>query len=319
MIPIWFRWARPDPELLSFSANVVAIITLVSLLGLQTKWGADVAQALWEKLSSRQPLLQDIRTGFVLSLLLASSAIAGFYIGLPAFARYHNERGLKAQEQGHFSMAAEAFRQAVSLAPGKASYRFNVGNAYERLGDMEQAVTEYQRALELDDCLWPAYSSLGLLYLTDRNSPDAALTLLLAGLERTAQPCRQNLYSPSEQLLAEGVIHKNLGWAYLQRGLPQSALDELDKADVAFTQYESNSDNPGSVLIYRVEALRLQALAHEALQDEEEAIRSWASSEGIARAIVASATCQEVSSLANVYCLNAQIWANEALERLNSQ
>jgi tetratricopeptide (TPR) repeat protein len=277
-----------------------------------------VAQALWTKLSGRWPLLKDIRTGFVVSLLLAATAILAFYVGLPNLAYSHNQRGLRAQEMGQYTTAVAAFRQAVSLAPEMASYHFNSGNAYERLGDFDRAIAEYQRALDLDDCLWPVYNSLGVLYLIERENPDAALTILLAGLEHTKQQCPQHESTPAGQLLAEGVIRKNIGWAYLERGLPQSALDELAKADLALADYEGTSGQVGSVLIYRVESLRLQALAHEALQDQVEAQKAWASSEGFALSIIASETCRQLNSLANIYCSHAQIWAAEAQERLNT-
>jgi tetratricopeptide (TPR) repeat protein len=317
-IPIWFRWARPDPELLSFSANLVGIIALVSLLGLQTKWGGDVAQALWARLSQRWPWFKDKRTGFVVCLLLATIAILGFYRGLPSLAHFHNQRGLTAQEAGQFTTAAEAFRRAVSLSPRQASYHFNSGSAYERLGNFDQAITEYQRALDLDDCLWPAYNSLGVIYIMQKSSPDAALTLLLAALTRTQGTCATRVATPAEQSLAAGIIRKNIAWAYLEKGLPQNALAELGKAEVALNDYEASGDNAGGVAIYRAETLRLAALAHATLANEMEAKQAWAGSEGFARAVIASDACRERSSLANVYCLNAQIWANEAQERLNT-
>jgi tetratricopeptide (TPR) repeat protein len=104
-----------------------------------------------------------------------------------------------------------------------AEKAIEIGIACERLGNYDQATTEYQRALDLDDCLWPAYNSLGVLYLTERDSPDAALTLLPDGLKRTKQACGQRVYSPAEQLLAEGVslatIRKRLGHKNLQTTL----------------------------------------------------------------------------------------------------
>lgn len=37
VLALWYRWLRPDPEFLNFTAGVAQLVALISLLGLQTE------------------------------------------------------------------------------------------------------------------------------------------------------------------------------------------------------------------------------------------------------------------------------------------
>lgn len=59
--------------------------------------------------------------------------------------------------------AARAFRGAVALQPGIASYRFNLGTSLSILGDMEGAEREHEACLALDPRYWKAHLALAQL------------------------------------------------------------------------------------------------------------------------------------------------------------
>lgn len=59
--------------------------------------------------------------------------------------------------------AAQAFRGAVALQPGIASYRFNLGTSLSILGDMQGAEREHEACLALDPRYWKAHLALAQL------------------------------------------------------------------------------------------------------------------------------------------------------------
>ena len=59
--------------------------------------------------------------------------------------------------------AAEAFRRAANLEPGRASYRYNLATALMATGAMDAAETELETCIRLDPCHWQAHLSLAQL------------------------------------------------------------------------------------------------------------------------------------------------------------
>jgi tetratricopeptide (TPR) repeat protein len=299
-LQLWYRWLRPDPQFLAFSAGIAQLIALVSLLGLQTEWGKRFADRLDQLI--RQPRWWQDARHVCLTLWLAVAALGIIlYLSVQA-ADLYNKHGAAALQAGQHSTAARDFRQAVSLSPGNAQAHYNLGNACEALHEFDQAIAEYQQALELDDRLLPAYNNLGRLYLRARHDPDAALLTLLAGLAQAGDP------------LSRAVLNKNIGQAYLDKGLPQAALSALEEATVGL---QALTKGGASVSIYLAETYRLNALAYENLDRPEEARRAWAASRGHALAVRDSPACAAPTGQAASDCLNAQLWATEGREHLN--
>lgn len=302
ILGLWYRWLRPDPEFLAFSADVVGILSIISLLGLQTKWGGQVAGRLAQTVGLRRWRQNPRRACLTVWLVVVALAVF-FHLGSPLVGQLFNRRGATALKDGRYSVAVRDFRQAISLSSGNASAHYNLANAYEVLHDYEHAIAEYQIALELDDVFWPAYNNLGRLYLRARGDPDAALTTLLAG---------QGHVTGS---LGQAVLHKNVGWAYLDKELPWAALAALEDAT---TKLQALADGGTNVSIYLAETYRLAALAHQALSQQEEAKRAWADSLGHALAVRDSEACATLAGQVTTDCLDAQMWAAEAQERLNT-
>lgn len=285
-----YRLARPGVEFWSFSASVAQLITLISLLGLQRK-------------EAREGLEGVSRGAAAAAWLALALAATLFFLGPRPAAYQLNKVGAEALARGDLATALERLQMAVGLDPRNAKAHFNLGDAREATGDFEQAILEYQRALELDDNRADVYNNLGRLYLRVRHDPDSALEVLLVGLAHSAKA------------LDRAVLKKNLGWAYLEKRLPVAALEELDAANEELDAAKDELDAQTSVTLYRAEVDRLKALAYEARGEYDQAQISWADCLGHAQGFVTS-DCQQATVQAGIDCINAQVWAAEARERM---
>jgi Flp pilus assembly protein TadD len=59
----------------------------------------------------------------------------------------YNEIGLNAYEHGEYRAARESFQAALTLEPEDAALMYNVGQCYDRLGDVAKAEQFYQKCL----------------------------------------------------------------------------------------------------------------------------------------------------------------------------
>nr|2AVP_A Chain A, synthetic consensus TPR protein [Methanothrix harundinacea 6Ac] len=53
-------------------------------------------------------------------------------------------------KQGDYDEAIEYYQKALELDPRSAEAWYNLGNAYYKQGDYDEAIEYYQKALELD-------------------------------------------------------------------------------------------------------------------------------------------------------------------------
>ncbi|RMD90327.1 MAG: tetratricopeptide repeat protein [Calditrichaeota bacterium] len=112
------------------------------------------------------------------------------------------------------------------------------------MGRYQEAVSEFQRAIQIDPYLMPSYNGLVLLYLYQLGEPDSALFWTK----------KQISYNPNDFW-----AYDHLGWAYL-------GLDSLRQAEQAFKR--ALEINPKSTLeLYRLaHTYRLQGRYQEGLQ-----------------------------------------------------
>jgi tetratricopeptide (TPR) repeat protein len=300
LLALWYRWLRPDPEFLAFSGGVAELLAILSFLGLQTEPGRRVAARLDSAVGGRQFLGTPRRACLA---AWAAVLVTGLllYAGSPLAANLFNRHGAAALEEGRYSVAARAFQQAASLCPRDSRAHYNLAGAYAALHDDEKAIDEYQVSLELDEAFWPAYNNLGYLYLQARQDPDAALTVLLAGERRV------------DDALGQAIMAKNIGWAYLEKGLPRAALGSLEAALAQLGALRADGE---SVQIYLAESHRLEALAAEELGQSDDARRAWQDSLGYALAVAESEACAVETSHPPPDCLDAIRWVAEAREWL---
>ncbi|MGA8233293.1 MAG: tetratricopeptide repeat protein, partial [Candidatus Acidiferrales bacterium] len=91
-----------------------------------------------------------------------------------------NDQANKLLASGNARGAAEAYRQALRLAPNDAQMHYNLSLALDRLGDGPGEIQELQRAVRLDPQLAVVHNQLGLLALTAGRQADAERELKAA-------------------------------------------------------------------------------------------------------------------------------------------
>lgn len=301
-ISLWYRWLRPNPQFLSFLTSIAGLVGITSLLSLQTRWGARVAKQAVQALGlggwAKHPWKILLTVGTITMILGAL-----LYIGSPKASNYFNRQGKAALDAGLYSQAILFLRQAISLSDKNTEAHFHLGTTYEQVRNFEQAVAEYQVTLELDDQFGPAYNNLGRLYLVAYKDPDSALLLLQNGLALVSGE------------LDQAVLQKNLGWAYLEKNLPKSAKEMLEKANLGFNELRSQGYDVSAKL---AETHRLTALAYEKLGQFKNARQAWNNTLSYASSVSESASCTKSGHFQRFSdCANTLFWTNEARERLN--
>lgn len=303
ILALWYRWLRPDPEFMAFSASVAELLAIASFIGFQTERGRDIADRFDDVIPLRV-LLGTPRRAFTTVWSVAILTALILYVGSPTAARYYREQGAEALEAGAYSEAIRSFQQAISLDPEEARAHFNLATTYETLHEEEKAIAEYQIALELENDFWPSYNNLGRLFIEARGRPDAALAVLFAG-ERQA-----------DSDLGRAVLGKNQAWAYLEKDFPITALETLEGVEGLFRKLW---DEGASVEIYLAEVGRLKAIAYSRITDDARAESAWQDSLGFSMAVASSPACTQTGIQTPPDCLDAQQWIAEAREILTRE
>ncbi len=154
-----------------------------------------------------QPTILRVKNGLrnrwtaPVALLVLALAI-GSVKALPAIARFYNNRGVQLQRRGQIQEAMSSYERAVNLDSAYAAAHYNLADAYEEISVYDKAVDQYQRAIEADPTFYEAYNNLARLYIQRRKDYEAALSLLDRALSFKPQ-------EPSVQY----SLHKNYGWA----------------------------------------------------------------------------------------------------------
>lgn len=126
----------------------------------------------------------------------------------------HAAQGNAYYDQGQFEEAVAEFEEALQLDPDDAETHYNLGLAYEALGKIDEAIAEYQEAIRLDPDLAEAHNGLGNAY-SDQGRLDEAI----AEYEEAIR------LDPD---LADA--HFNLGHAFMDQGEYEKALTAYQKA-----------------------------------------------------------------------------------------
>ncbi len=85
--------------------------------------------------------------------------------------------------QGNYSQAVEHYETALKFQPEYAQARANLGGAFQRLGQLQDAITQERAALIIDPTLLPARMMLGQALLAS-GSPGEAAVEFRAALEQ---------------------------------------------------------------------------------------------------------------------------------------
>ena len=132
----------------------------------------------------------------------------------PHVAIIANVLGAAHARSGRLEDAVTWFTKALQIDPGYADGHNNLGNALKSLGRAEEAAASYQRALQIKPDFFEAHNSFGNA-LRDLGDPDAAIASYHRALEIKPR------YADA---------HNNLGNALRELGNPSEAVNSYQKA-----------------------------------------------------------------------------------------
>ncbi|MFA7239782.1 MAG: tetratricopeptide repeat protein [Sulfuricellaceae bacterium] len=172
---------------------------------------------------------------------LAALFSAGQFAEMESLARWLLERrpnsglawkglGVSLQMQG--KEALPALRKTAELLPDDAAAHYNLGNALQRLGQLDGAVVSYRRTLEIKPDYFAAHGNLGVV-LQDLGQLDGAVASFRRALE----------INPD---FADA--HSNLGHALQELGQPDRAAASCRRALEIKPDYAEAHYNLGNAL-----------------------------------------------------------------------
>jgi tetratricopeptide (TPR) repeat protein len=126
----------------------------------------------------------------------------------------HNGLGNVYHALGRYEEAMAEFQWAIELGPQNATPYNGLGLTYYNLGRHEEAVAAYQRAIELDPQYAPPHNNLGLVYAAQGRYEKA-----VAAYQRAIELDPQ--YAPP---------HNNLGLVYAAQGHHEKAVAAYQRA-----------------------------------------------------------------------------------------
>ncbi|MBE9137392.1 tetratricopeptide repeat protein [Nodosilinea sp. LEGE 07088] len=188
----------------SLGAIAPVILTLFASGGALTKVGQQLLESV---LASRSSAAKNwARIKFALAFALALGLFLFHSLVLPRIAVAYNQAGEEQYESGDWASAQDNFEQALSIRPDYPAAQFNLGVLYEAYQQLDQAQTEYLKAVQ--GGYLPAYNNLAHLYIQQGN-PEDAVPLLRSALGNPVL----SQQAPELQYL----LHKNLGQARLEQ------------------------------------------------------------------------------------------------------
>ena len=126
----------------------------------------------------------------------------------------HYLQGLNYYRLGDLENAINEFQTVLKMSPDYALAAFHLGLAYARSNQIDDAITTFKRTLELDPTNFSAAYDLGLLYVQKKMTNEAA-----AAFRQSISVA--DAYAPG---------HRALGELLLSEGQVDDALAELRKA-----------------------------------------------------------------------------------------
>jgi len=184
-----------------------------------------------------------------------------------------NNLGLLCKIEKNFDCAVKYYQQALQVASKTASARtqvgqihFNLGNVYEDQGERDQAITQYQLAIQADP-----------VYTLDARNNLARLKNLQGKYGEAEQIAEQALAQPSSQAsdpISVSSLKKNLGWSLLKQSKSAAALSVLTEAQQILTKAQqlNSSDIQTSIYCLLAQTYGLQSKRVESQRNWYECI-----------------------------------------------
>ncbi|UCD15949.1 MAG: tetratricopeptide repeat protein [Candidatus Omnitrophota bacterium] len=87
----------------------------------------------------------------------------------PQSAKAHNNMGDVYCLEGNLEKAVEEFRRAIELKADYADAYHNLAHTYQQMGRVKEAVVNYKKAVAINKNLYQSYRNLGVIYLKEKN------------------------------------------------------------------------------------------------------------------------------------------------------
>ena len=130
---------------------------------------------------------------------------------------------------GEIDQAISYYRKAIANNPHPEGIYYNLGMAYRKKGDLDGAIAQYKKALDLKPDYAEARNNLGYAYLK-KGELDRAVRELTKAVS-------------SDPNLAEA--YNNLGNAYIKKGEPGRAIAEYEHAIIVNPRFAPAHFNLG--------------------------------------------------------------------------
>jgi tetratricopeptide (TPR) repeat protein len=173
-------------------------------------------------------------------------------VGIPGIAFAPFSRGDAARNQGNYDQAIIDYNEAIQLEPINPATYNNRGDAYYKKGDYKRAITDYTEAIKLDPNYADAYAGRAAAYLAKGD------------LNRAIADCDQAIKLDPELVPA----YSTRGSAYLAKGDMNQALSD-------FNQALSLDPNYVRALYGRAQVHIAQKNYDQAMADGGKAINLW--------------------------------------------
>ena len=143
--------------------------------------------------------------------------------------RESTRKGAQSSDQQDWDGAISSFQAALAIDPDHADTHFRLATAFENAGQIQQAKTHYQRALNLDALRFRADTRINqIIQRVAASIGDEAVSLVdsAAAAEQASQP-----FQPGWNLLLEHVHYDFAGNDVIAAGISRSIMKSLTGTD----------------------------------------------------------------------------------------
>gem|GEM_PF-887846 len=267
-------FAKYKPELLTEQqpkfSNQVAVVETTNLVD------TNVTELVLQLILANQPILEDFKK--VLNRFDFNEQEKTH------LARSLNKVGYQYYIKSDFPKAISYLELAVELQSNYGIAHYNLGSAYEKLDNWEEASSHYKIATQYQN-----------------RSADAAINNLarlqiLKGNNAAVVEMIEPVLAKTKDNTIKAALYKNLGWAYFQQNCYQQAKQYLLTSLDCVSEYAP--------------AYALLAKVHESEGDQQSAIASWQKFlEYYSRDQEIQRVCSQLPEL--------EIWRLDALRTIN--
>jgi superkiller protein 3 len=144
----------------------------------------------------------------------------------------HNNLGDAFYQQGRMDEAIAQYQRALEIKPDNEKAHYNLGNVSRDLGRMNEAISRYQKALAINPNYVEAINNLGVVFARQGRMEEA-----IAHFQKAL------IIKPDD-----ANIHYNLGNAFRDQGRMEEAIAQFQKALAIKPNYVEAQDTMARVL-----------------------------------------------------------------------